>query len=63
MTATATARTWQGQSGGTTYGLAKQVTLHAVRVLELLGLGLERGCHRRRGLGHPEPRPRLPSPT
>ena len=45
-----------GTVGGTTYGVAKAVTLHAVRVLELPGLGLELGRHRRRRLGDAEPR-------
>ena len=41
-----------GTTGGTTYGVAKQVTLHAVRVLGCIGLRLERRRHRRRRLGH-----------
>ena len=45
-----------GTTGGTTYGVAKQVTLHAVRVLSCSGSGSNVGRHRRRGLGHPEPR-------
>ncbi len=45
-----------GTTGGTTYGVAKQVTLHAVRVLELPGLGHELGRDRRGRLGDREPR-------
>ena len=32
-----------GTTGGTTYGVAKQVTLHAVRVLNCQGSGRRRG--------------------
>ncbi len=45
-----------GTVGGTTYGVAKQVTLHAVRVLGCSGSGSNGGRHRRRRLGHAEPR-------
>ena len=41
-----------GTVGGTTYGVAKQVTLHAVRVLNCSGSGSNVRRHRRRRLGH-----------
>ena len=40
-----------GTVGGTTYGVAKAVTLHAVRVLNCAGSGTNSRRHRRRRLG------------
>ena len=45
-----------GTTGGTTYGVAKQVTLHAVRVLNCQGSGTNSGVIAGRRLGDREPR-------
>ena len=61
-TATAMAPTWRAPIGGTTYGVAKQVKLIAVRVLDCNG-SAPRRRHRRYRLGHAQPRLARPWPT
>ena len=50
-----------GTVGGTTYGVAKGVSLVAVRVLDCSGSGIDRRRHRRRRLGDRQPRGRAPA--